>query len=284
MKQNESDQLYELYTLYKKGLINEQEFADLKSKLQHDVTPNVQHGNAKQSEHSQNIGSDDFKHYIKIFLVTVVVGLVGLGAFVIIQNRHRIFGHSHLDDYRHKSSIFSSLKDSSPSANTAVIPQQDITIENLSTEHGVFVDGLKGMRMHFKIEVNNHQNDSLQFIVFFYKGSDKADGKLIGGEYKVNKYRSVDNQVCVWTNTTILYEASVWKDISLFIPTDAIGTGLSTGKHEISAQLQIRDVNDGYNVLAKSDVINYTITWTQRRKTSPTSRFIKPICKMNFSH
>ena len=92
----------------------------------------------------------------------------------------------------------------------AVTPTAEI--EDIWVDHNVYEDGVKGMRIHIKMNVHNFRNKSGRATVYFYDNNGNA---LVD---RNNSYDTTDGKVAVGKNFTPGYDNTVYEDFKIFMP------------------------------------------------------------------
>jgi hypothetical protein len=89
-------------------------------------------------------------------------------------------------------------------------------INNVKTEHNVYQNGRKGMKVHVNFNVKNHQGSPLRVAAYFRWQS----GHPLGDEN--GAYRAVDGQVATGEVVTPGYESTNFNDFVLFLPYEEL--------------------------------------------------------------
>lgn len=89
-------------------------------------------------------------------------------------------------------------------------------INKVWTDHNIYENGMKGMRIHIEFETLGLKGHVLRPCVFFYY----KDNRVIKGSQ--NKYMTPDGQATIQDQCTSTFENSIWKDYTLFIPYSAM--------------------------------------------------------------
>ena len=124
--------------------------------------------------------------------------------------------------------------------NSIIVKAQNGSIEIINLEYDCYVNNEKGMKIHSHIKVNGWKDKNVNYSVFFYKGSDGSNGKLLS----TGKYTTPNGQVCAFSNSKSDYDNCEWKDWSLFIPYSALPH--NSGNNHYSLYAVIRKTGD-YN-------------------------------------
>jgi serine/threonine protein kinase len=124
------------------------------------------------------------------------------------------------------------------------------TIERVWTDHNVYENGEKGMRIHAKFRVKNYQDVSCYVSAFFFY---ESGAKLMDFN---NRYQTKDGQVSTWSNFTPGYKDTTYDDLQLFIPYLEFHLGAGEEKLKYYVQLQTRSGE----AIASSEYVNFTYT------------------------
>ena len=121
------------------------------------------------------------------------------------------------------------------------------TIQNIWVDHNVHENGLKGIRIHVKFNVNNMKGKTGQVAAYFYFQEGKPLKDLD------RNYRSSDGQVSVSEDFTPGYQGTLYNDFTMFIPYDQLH--MNNGEYDLKFEVLIWSHND--HKLAKSDWITF---------------------------
>ena len=91
-------------------------------------------------------------------------------------------------------------------------PSCTAVVKNVWVEHNKFSGLVKGMRIHVDFETYNMRGRTGECGAYFYFSNGQ---KLMDYNYQ---YRSLDGQVCVYTNFTPGYDNTSYNDVQLFMP------------------------------------------------------------------
>lgn len=107
------------------------------------------------------------------------------------------------------------------------------TIDNITVDHNVYQDGLKGMKIHVKFNVYNaYQHKVKVCVYFYYKNGDALKG--ISG----SNYITSDGSVTVQSNqSTADYTNTTWSDFKLFMPYTYLN--MKSGCKDVSIEGQV---------------------------------------------
>lgn len=86
------------------------------------------------------------------------------------------------------------------------------SVEKIWVDHNVFENGVKGMRIHLKFNINGMLNKTGRAIAYFYynNGNPLKDTN--------NRFYSVDGNVSVGEDFTPNYERCTFNDLTIFMP------------------------------------------------------------------
>lgn len=123
--------------------------------------------------------------------------------------------------------------------------------EKVWVEHNVMKEGLKGMRIHAKFDINYLQNEECKMIAWFYF----KNGNILKDFDK--KYYTTSGQVSVHRTFKPKYERTTFTDLSMFIPYDQLHcTG--TGKYDLKFMVGLHNSRK-----AVGDYSSYVEFWYQ---------------------
>lgn len=106
----------------------------------------------------------------------------------------------------------------------------NVFFNNAWIDYDIYENNQKGMRIHAAFQINNFINVDSYLGVYFFKGDDKVMGNS-------RDYRSTSGQLAVYRSYKPAYDQTVYDDLSVFIPYDAIPLG--SGKHELKLDLDL---------------------------------------------
>lgn len=117
-------------------------------------------------------------------------------------------------------------------------------IEKVWTEYNCWQNGLKGMKIHTKFNVNNLRGKKGRICAYFYFAS--------GVRLKPNmtQYSTTDNHVTVQSEFKPNYDNTTFNDFTLFIPYDALN--MSAGSHKLKYNVELFEYTNGSRQFAKS--------------------------------
>lgn len=134
--------------------------------------------------------------------------------------------------------------------------QKKITgsIKDITIEHNVYKDGVKGMKILVDFTVQNMKGISGSCAVYFYY-KDGTSIKDTNG-----KYDTTNGNVATHVNIKPSYDNSTYTDLEIFMPNNEIEV-VGSGKHELKFYCIIWE-NSGSkaNEVAESDWYNFTLT------------------------
>lgn len=107
-------------------------------------------------------------------------------------------------------------------------------IQDIWTNHNVFENEEKGMRIHLKFNIKNHRMERARVSIYFHeRNGDKL--KDSDGEY-----RTRNGQVNVSRDLTPSYDNAIYNDFILFMPYKQLDLSRS-GKHRLKFDVLIWD-------------------------------------------
>lgn len=121
-------------------------------------------------------------------------------------------------------------------------------IEKVWLEHNVWEDGVNGMRIHVKFNVDNMKGLEGRLIAYFYN-DDKSGTPLndMNGRYK-----TTDGKVSVGEDFVPTYDGSSWADFQIFMPYNELHI-YKSGGYKLFASVWYGD-----ECLEKSDWVYFT--------------------------
>ena len=127
-------------------------------------------------------------------------------------------------------------------------------------DHNQFEDGVKGMRIHVKFEVDNLKGGKGSVIAYFYykSGNPLKDSN--------EKYRTKSGKVSGSRNFQPRYVNSIYEDFKLFMPYRELHMG--AGKSDLKFKVRILDKGTGQFLSSSSDWVHFTYT-------NPSARILK---------
>jgi hypothetical protein len=129
-----------------------------------------------------------------------------------------------------------------------------VQIQNTWTEHNIFHQGRKGMRIHvqFKIDGQRERKCSLDAYFYFKNGEPLKDFNGL--------YTNSEGNVALEEFFTPTYGNSRYENFIMFMPVEELH--MSKGKHELKFHLVVwgRDENDEWIKLAVSEWFYFTYT------------------------
>lgn len=135
---------------------------------------------------------------------------------------------------------------------------QSATVRIKYIEHDVVLNNQKGMKIHCSAELVGYKGGKVNLAVFFYKGYNGSDGKLMASDR--GQYRATDGHVGVFDYSVSNYDDCVWNDWWMFIPHSAFPH--VNGTNEYSCYVELRKTGEGnWQQFAASDYTNFQITF-----------------------
>lgn len=140
------------------------------------------------------------------------------------------------------------------------------SIKYLRTDHNVMVNGVKSMRLHFKVNTHGMKGRSAKVILYFEtpKGTGVPD--------RNGRYCTKNGKVSASDTGTATYENSVWEDFQVSIPNDEIHP--LPGKHTYYIEAILFD---GSKVLGRTycstfDMTGSAASSSDRQPSRPASQ------------
>lgn len=149
---------------------------------------------------------------------------------------------------------------------------QEAVITNINQEYDLTVNGQKGMKITFELDVNHCKDKEIQVIAFFYDHpSDSQRTKNFG---RMNYYSTHEGQTCCWDNVTCTYEYTHWEKFVLFLPYSALKH--ESGLNRYSFKISVRDPKPGYQTIKSSGWRDFQVRYgtsstTQQNSVSSSS-------------
>ena len=123
-------------------------------------------------------------------------------------------------------------------------------IESVTTEHNVYKDGIKGMKIHVKFSVQNCKGESCRCIAYFYYG----DGNKM--KAKIDMYSDQGGNLSTAEDFTPGYDNTSYNDLILWIPNSEL-TMRKSGKEDCYFVVQLYD----FDIKSFIDA-SYKVTFT----------------------
>jgi serine/threonine-protein kinase len=127
-----------------------------------------------------------------------------------------------------------------------------VTVSELRSEHNAFEGGVKGMRIHFKLNLKNYKDTPCRASAYFSFQNGTALKDFNG------KYRTDNGEVSSGDDFTPSYDNTEFSDFKLFIPLDELHI-TAKGEYELRYYVRIYRQSDN-ETLAESDYVNFTYT------------------------
>lgn len=113
----------------------------------------------------------------------------------------------------------------------AIASAQDATVSDVWLEHnvskstGYYNQSVKGLEIHFTLEVDDLRQQKVGVAAFFayYDGDEYVSLRT---RYNTQYRSTQDNSVCTWTEVYPKYDSTCWEDFVLFIPYSEISRAL----------------------------------------------------------
>ncbi|MGE5409563.1 MAG: dynamin family protein [Clostridiales bacterium] len=135
-------------------------------------------------------------------------------------------------------------------SQSADLTRPSASIEKVWVDYDVWDGDRKGLNIHVKFEISNLKNVPCECNAYFsYSGGDKLK------DFN-DMYHSSDGQVCVSKNFKPTYDASIYEDFQIFMPTSELH--MASGVHNLKFEIQI--FSEGGTPLADSEDQFFTLT------------------------
>lgn len=121
-------------------------------------------------------------------------------------------------------------------------------INRIWMEHSIYVNNVKGMKIHVKFDVNNMEGEKVYGYAYFYYGDNETPLHDVYG-----------NNLTFYGYGTSKYERSTFNDFTIFVPYTGLNMQPGTGSVELSFDIAITDAAG--NQLARNN--NTQITFSQ---------------------
>lgn len=126
-------------------------------------------------------------------------------------------------------------------------------IEDVTVEHDVYEDGVKGMKIHLKFSVQKMKGILGRCVAYMYY-EDGTPLKDTNGSY-----RTTDGQCSFGKDFTPSYDSSTFNDFVIFVPLTELEAG--KGKHNMKFSCTVWEKSsDNSNSIARSDYYSFTLT------------------------
>ena len=100
------------------------------------------------------------------------------------------------------------------------------SIESVTFEQDVCKDGVYGINIHVKFDIENCRGEKCACIAYFY--NENGDSKIINNNAP-SEYKTSDGHLSVRTDFTPSYDSSTFNDLILFIPNNIIKASYPSG-------------------------------------------------------
>lgn len=129
------------------------------------------------------------------------------------------------------------------------------TINNVSVDHNVYVNGQKGMKIHVKFDAYNVYNHNIRVCVYFYyKGGDALKG--ISG----SDYITPNGKVTVQESSTANYTNTTWNDFTLFMPYSYLN--MQSGCKDLSLEGRVGILDKTVDKWLTNENTKFTFTFS----------------------
>ncbi len=114
------------------------------------------------------------------------------------------------------------------------------TINDITVDHNVYQNGLKGMKIHVKFDAYSVYNHTINVCVFFaYRDGVDLIG-IVGSNYV-----TPDGKATVQTSSTANYTNTTWNDFTLFMPYNNLNMRSGCNNLSLEGQVCIYDNTAG---------------------------------------
>lgn len=117
------------------------------------------------------------------------------------------------------------------------------SIESVTFEQDVYKDGVYGINIHVKFDIENCKGEKCACIAYFY--NENGDSKIINNNAP-SEYKTSDGHLSVRTDFTPSYDSSTFNDLILFIPNNIIKASYPSGTTKCFFSMEL------YNFQSKS--------------------------------
>lgn len=108
-------------------------------------------------------------------------------------------------------------------------------IESVNVDHNVIKDGVKGMKIHVKFNIQNCKGENCRCIAYFMY----EDGKPVKDTN--NQYKDAGGNVSTGADFSPGYDNTTYKDLELWIPNEELHINTSSGKVNCYFLVQLYD-------------------------------------------
>lgn len=172
-----------------------------------------------------------------------------IGAMTTEVGRHQ----SRMDAARAGRSQINIYTDGNPGYRNQRNDYVSGDIHKVWTEHNVYKDGQKGMKIHTKFDIRNNMGNQTEVAAYFHY----KDGRKLRD--KDGKYSTPNGQVGVGKTVFPSYENSSYGDFVLFIPYDQIIEVPYSGRVELKFDVWLWDYSGKHP--RKLDESNWEYMW-----------------------
>lgn len=126
-------------------------------------------------------------------------------------------------------------------------------IKDITVEHNVFKDGVKGMKILVDFSVQNMKGiDGSCAVYFYYENGNRVKDSN-------GKYATSDNQAAAHKSIKPSYDSSSYTDVEIFMPYNELEVG--TGKHNLKFYCKIWEYSTSSAVsVTESQYHSFTLT------------------------
>lgn len=102
-----------------------------------------------------------------------------------------------------------------------------VYINDCWLEHGVYVNNVKGMKIHCNLGIDNMRGKTLCVIAYFAYDYNEDERVPIKSRTGNAKYKSINNEICTGDYAYAKYDETYWDDFILFMPYYELGVAIS---------------------------------------------------------
>ncbi len=113
-------------------------------------------------------------------------------------------------------------------------------IKSIWMDHSIYVNNVKGMKIHIKFNVNNMEGENVYGYAYFYYGDNETP-----------LHDTYGNNLKFYSYGTSNYERCTFNDFTIFVPYDGLNMQPGTGSIELSFDIAITDASG--NQLARKN-------------------------------
>ncbi len=126
-------------------------------------------------------------------------------------------------------------------------------IDDVTVEHNVFKDGVKGMKILVDFSVRNMKGvDGSCAVYFYYENGNRIVDKN-------QKFKTTDGQAATHTAIKPKYDSTVYTDLEIFMPYNELEVG--PGKHNLKFYCKIWEYSSSLaDFVAQSQYYSFTLT------------------------